>query len=231
MASGSTPTVSSQRGGGRAFGLGPRRRLTAGLGALALAAAIVVVILVATGSSGGSGRTGHSGQGSAASLKYGEIPSWLPKPTPPANQIVTATLAHPALAAVEGDTVEARLPSGSAMVTAVGPAIPRWVDVDVHSGHWNNANTAPTTFTVTFASRHGKLALKASTFSILTGQRQVIHPKLTAMNGSRPPAWVTPGKPVTVKLNVGLAEGDGALRWSPQGAKVLIEWLYQLEFD
>jgi hypothetical protein len=186
-------------------------------------AIIVVAIVLLTG--------GGSHPRTAASLKYGQIPAWLPKPTPPTNQIVTATAAHPVLGAIEGNTVNAHLSHGSALVTAVGPAIPNWVASEVQSGNWNDSSTAPSTFTVTFVSPKGVVPLKASAFSILTGQGQIIHPALIGPHGAPPAARATPGKPITVTLKVGLGEGDGALRWAPAGEKVLVAWFYHLELD
>jgi hypothetical protein len=219
MGSGSSPAASLNRGGGRAFGLGPRL-LAVVVGVLAI---IVVAIVLLAG--------GGSHPRSAASLKYGQIPAWLPQPTPPPNQIVTATAAHPALGAIEGNTVNAHLGHGSALVTAVGPAIPDWVASEVQSGSWNDSSTAPSTFTVTFASPRVDVPLKASAFSILTGQGQIIHPAVTGPHGSPLAARVTPGKPITLTLKVGLSEGDGALRWAPSGRKVLVAWFYHLELD
>jgi len=170
-------------------------------------------------------------EGSAASLKYGQIPAWLPKPVPPADQVVTATADHPALAAVEGDTVDARLTHGSAMVTTVGPAIPQWVTVDAHSGHLSQGSLAPATFTVTVAAPRGTIALNARAFSILTGEGQIVHPAVTGTHGSPLPAHVSAGQPITLTVRAGLGEGDGALRWAPEGPKVLVAWFYQLEFD
>jgi hypothetical protein len=237
MASGSTPIASVNRGGGQAFGPGPRRWAIAAGGLLLAAAAAVTLLL--TGSGGHAARHGSgisaSGSGaqhkSAASLKYGQIPAWLPKPSAPADQIVVASADHPALAAVEGDTVNAHLGHGSAMVTAVGPAIPRWVTVDAHSGHLSEGGLAPATFTVTFAVPRGIVALNPNAFSILTNQGQIFHPAATGPHGSPLPVHVTPGQGITLTLKVGLGEGDGALRWAPDGPRVLVAWFYQLEFD
>jgi hypothetical protein len=219
MGSGASPAASVSRNGGRALGLGPRRLLVA-IGLLAVVGVAIVVL-----SAGGSDPR------SAASLKYGQIPAWLPKPTPPPNQIVTATASHPVLAAIEGNTVNAQLSHGSAYVTTVGPAIPDWVASEVQSGTWNDTSTAPSTFTVTFASPKGVVPLKAGAFSILTGEGQIIHPAVTGPHGSPLPARLAPGKPITLTLRVGLEEGDGALRWAPEGTKVLAAWFYHLELD
>ena len=119
MATDNGNTAPFARIGGRAFGPGPRARLLAALAAFAVAAAAIVVILTS-----GGGSHPHN---AAASLKYGQIPSWIPQQAQPSDRIVSATAAHPVLAAVEGDTVLARLQAGSGYVTAVGPSVPSWV--------------------------------------------------------------------------------------------------------
>lgn len=226
MASDTASTATPRDDRDRAFGPGPRRLLVAAVAAV-VAAAIVVTIVLLSGGSGGHRSHRHA----VASLRYGQIPSWLPKPTPPPNQVVTATAAHPVPAAIEGNTVHAELPHGSADVTAVGPAIPHWVQSELQSGSFNESSTAPSTFTVTFASPHGVVPLRAKAFSIITDQGQIVYPAVTAPHGRPLPARVAPGKPVTLTVKVGLNEGDGALRWAPDGPKVLVAWLYHLELD
>jgi hypothetical protein len=210
--------------GGRAFGPGPRARLLAALAACAVAVAAIVVILTA----GGGGSHPHS---TAGSLKYGQIPSWIPKQAQPSDRIVAATAARPVLAAVEGDTVLARLTAGSGYVTAVGPSVPNWVQNYAHSGHWTSASLAPSTFTVTLAEPKGAIPLTAADFSILTSAGQIVHPAVTLSGGRALPATVRAGKPLSLTLNAKLPEGEGALRWGPGGRRVLIAWMYTLELD
>jgi hypothetical protein len=209
--------------GGRAFGPGPRARLLAALAAFAVAAAAIVVIV--TGGGGGS----HPHR-SAASLKYGQIPSWIPKQAQPSDRIVAATAARPVLAAVEGDTVLARLTAGSGYVTAVGPSVPNWVQNYAHSGHWTSASLAPSTFTVTLAQPQGAIPLRAADFSILTSAGEIVHPAVTLSGGGALPATAQAGKPLSLTLNAKLPEG-GALRWGPGGRRVLVAWMYTLELD
>jgi hypothetical protein len=208
--------------GGRAFGPGPRARLLAALAAFAVAAAAIVVIVT------GGGSHPHR---SAASLKYGQIPSWIPKQAQPSDRIVAATAARPVLAAVEGDTVLARLTAGSGYVTAVGPSVPNWVQNYAHSGHWTSASLAPSTFTVTLAQPQGAIPLRAADFSILTSAGEIVHPAVTLSGGGALPATAQAGKPLSLTLNAKLPEGEGALRWGPGGRRVLVAWMYTLELD
>jgi hypothetical protein len=214
---GSTPL---RGGGGRAFGPGSRRTQAVA------AVGVVIVAVVAVVLAGGGGHAASAGL-----PKYGKIPSWLPNPAPPANQIATATEAKPVLAAIEGNTVHAQLAGGSAMVTTVGPAVPSWVASDVQGGHWQSGETAPSTFTVTFAQVKGDVPLTPSDFQIVTVNGQTVHPAMSVAGGGSLPARLTPGSHLTVDLRTGLAEGEGAVRWIPSGVRVLVAWTYQLELD
>ena len=207
--------------GDRARGFRPSPRWIVAGAVIVTIVAAVAIVLIATG--------GSQPQGATA-IKYGRIPSWLPKPVAPANQVVTATAAHPAPAAIEGNTVDARLIAGSAMVTAVGPAVPSWVSTDVQSGHWRTGETAPATFIVTFASAKGAVPLNPKAFSVMTTQGQVVRPAITVRGGGRLPQTVAPGKPLQLNVKAGLPDGEGAIRWAP-GGKVLVAWVYELEFE
>jgi hypothetical protein len=220
VSSGTADTTPLGSGGGRAFGLGSRWARLVVLVSIAILA--IAVYLVARPSPHTSPVT---------PLKYGKIPSWLPSAKPPPDQIAQATEAHPVLAAIEGNTVDVRQASGSAMVTAVGPAIPAWVSNQVQAGHWGDDEAAPSTFIVTFARVKGVVRLRASAFQILTTQGQVIHPSITGPGGRPMPAELRSGQSVTLTMRAGLAEGEGVLRWVPVGTRVLVAWTYELELD
>jgi hypothetical protein len=224
MATGSHSTAPFAQIGGRAFGLGPRgRRLGAAL-AVAIAVAATIVLLL-------DGSAAHRHAPAVASQRYGQIPSWIPKTAQPSDRIVSASAAHPVLAAVEGDTVRARLAAGSGYATLVGPAVPGWAQNYAHDGHWTASSLAPSTFTLTFAQPRGTIPLKAADFSILTSGGQIVHPAVTLSGGSPLPAAVHPGRPLILTLKAKLPEGEGALRWGPGGRRVLVAWMYTLELD
>jgi hypothetical protein len=195
--------------------------------ALVIAAAAVVLLLP-----GGGGSTHHRRTvAAAAGQKYGRIPSWIPKATQPSDRIVSATTAHPVLAAVEGDTVRADTGAGSGYVTAVGPSVPGWVENYAHNGQWTSSSLAPSTFTLTVAQPKGTIPLKAADFSILTSGGQIVHPAVTLAGGGALPSTVAAGRPLNLTLRAKLPEGEGALRWGPGGKRVLVAWIYALELD
>jgi hypothetical protein len=224
MATGNGGTAALAQIGGRAFGPGPGRRVLAAVVGLSAAIAVAAVVMLAT--SGSS----HP-NGTAASLKYGKIPDWIPQQTQPSDRIVAATAAKPVLAAAEGDTVNAHLLAGSAYVTGVGPSVPNWVQNYAHDGRWLAGSLAPSTFTFTVAAPKGVIPLKASAFSILTATGQIVRPAVTLRGGGALPASVKAGTPLNLTLKAKLPEGEGSLRWAPDGNRVLVGWMYELELD
>lgn len=121
MSSGAVHATPSNDHGGRASK--PGRRLAFLAAAFAAVAASVAVVLLITG----SGKTVNS--------TFGHLPAWLPKITTPAKpQYEQASVAHPILLEEQGYTVHALLPTGSADITAVGPAFPAYVTSDVFQG-------------------------------------------------------------------------------------------------
>jgi hypothetical protein len=224
MATGNGGTAALAHNGGRAFTPGPRRRVL--MAGAALAVAIIATAVVVLASGGGS----HTNN-AAASLSYGQIPSWIPRQTQPSDEVVSATAAKPVLAAAEGDTVHAHLRAGSAYVTGIGPSVPNWVQSYAHEGRWPAGSLAPSTFTFTVAAPKGVVPLKASAFSILTAAGQIVHPAVTLLGGGALPATVSAGKPLNLTLKAQLPEGEGSLRWAPVGDRVLVGWMYELELD
>jgi hypothetical protein len=169
----------------------------------------------------------------AVDSKYGVYPSWLRHTKlPPVNTILNASLAHPQLNAIEGNTIEVQLPGNAqAEVTAVGPALPAWVAAAVQAGTLSDGRSVPTTFTVTVIARRGTVPLQASAFSILTAAGQILRPEVTGPAGAPLPATLRSGQHLNLTLRASLREGDGSLRWAPTGPRVLSAWLYQLELD
>lgn len=226
MATGSGHATELASIGGRAIRPGPRRRVVIVAAAVVVAAAVALVAVVALG-----GRSHPGSQSVARSLRYGKIPDWIPKQRSPSDQIVAASAAHPVLAAVEGDTINAHLPAGSAYVTAVGPSVPNWVQSYAHDGKWTAGSLAPSTFSFTIAAPKGVVPLRADDFSILTSAGQIIRPALTLTGGGGLPATVKPGQSLNLTLRTQLPEGEGALRWAFGGSRVLVAWFYELELD
>jgi hypothetical protein len=222
---------SAFRGGGRAFGLGPRLtvRLTGAVLALVLIVASVGVLL--TGRSASAAR--HNGATSAhgkvaatysgSTAKYGGLPSWLPNAKIPVERILQASRAHPALA-IQGNTVSVHLAVGRVLATAVGPTVPE-------DGRFPVPATSPCTFIVTFAAASGVIPLSAKAFTLIDELGHVRHPRVTAIGGGALPRQVLPGRPMSLKVYDVLPTGDGGLIWAPGGTRPIVSWDFDVEID
>lgn len=221
MAVGSgTNATPSRNGGGRAFRPGPRWAF----GAAALAAVIVAAVVVFALKPGG----GHGAPGQ----KYGTLPSWLPKMHTVENETPElATVSKPVLAEEQGYTVSAKLPGGSAQVTANGPVLPGYVSNYVQSGKWPSTRLVPVSFYVTFASVKGDIALAPRDFNVLDGSGTILQTKVSIKGGGKLPAVLHSGQTVTLDVRGKAIEGQGSIRWAPGGKNVLVGWIYQLELD
>lgn len=206
--------------------LGPRPRPRLSIIVLALAAAAVIAVLLGTGTGGGTGAA------RARNATYGAYPRWLPDTKlPSVDEIVRSTPTHPALEAIEGNTIDVWLGHAQALVTAVGPALPSWVSAAVQSGRLAEDTPVPTTFTVTVIAREGTVPIRATAFSVLTAGGQLVRPAVSAAGGGPAPGELRAGQHVNLTLRAKLVEGDGSMRWAPSGSRVLAGWLYQLELD
>jgi hypothetical protein len=174
----------------------------------------------------------HGGSAaSRSSAKYGGLPAWLPKPKVTINRILRASATHPQLSAIQGEAVSIRLPGGRVLATVVGPAIPAEVAEKTQDDDDGDSDTAPCTFTVTFRSAAGVVPLAATAFTILDERGQIHRLRVTNAAGGPPPARVTPGRPVTLTMKTTLPEGEGSLRWAPDGPRVIAGWIFGLELD
>lgn len=218
--------ANASSGKGGAFGPHPSR-VWAGAALLAVAAIAAVVVLLTSVSGGAASRR------AAIDSKYGSYPTWLKHTKlPSVDTVLKASLAHPQLDAVEGNTMEVTLPSGGdAEITAVGPSFPAWVAAATQAGTLPEGTAVPTTFAVTVIARHGAVPLRASAFSILTAAGQILQPAVTASGGQAPPTTLRAGEHVNLTIKAKLTEGDGSLRWAPIGSRVISGWLYQVELD
>ena len=221
-------SASDEQRGGRADSPGLRvRHLIAGAIALALAVAIVLAIRPG-GSATGAAAVGHL----QTSSRYGQVPKWDSIPEPPPVTVVTATLAHPVLKAMEGYPVAAKLPGGASVRYFVeGPQVPNWVTNRASSGDQRHEETAPSVFDVTFSNAAGTVPLSAGDFTVITYAGKVLHPRVTPADGGLLPAAVRPGQTLMLKLSTSLPEGDGEIRWAPVGRRILVAYFWTLEFD
>jgi hypothetical protein len=164
------------------------------------------------------------GQPTAAStIRYGQIPSWLPKPKVHVGRLARASSAHPWLA-IEGDTVSVRLARGRVLATAVGPVVPE-------EGRFPVPATSPCRFTVTFTAASGSVPISAAAFTILDELSHLHRPRVTVAGGGPIPRAVAPGHTVTLSVSDILPTGNGQLRWAPGGSKPIVSWDFDVEID
>ncbi len=225
MGSGTFPATPSERDGRRAFRPGARAAFAAAVvTAVALAGALVLIL-------GSGGKSGYPAQ----DLKYGSLPSWLPKsartPVSTKPQFEVATLAKPVLEEEQGYTVHAELPTGSVDITAVGPEFPAYVTRYAQENLWPDGKLVPSTFYVTFADVKGTIPIAPRDFSVLTDTGDILRARLHARGAGTVPASVHSGQTLTIEVRSRAVEGQGSIRWAPRGPKVLVGWLYQLELD
>jgi hypothetical protein len=189
---------------------------------LGIRRAVAAVVAVAAAASVGA-YLADRGNSTPAADRYGQLPSWLPSAKVPVGRLVTATAAEPRLA-VQGDTVAVRLPRGMVLATLVGPVVPE-------EGEFPVPETSRCTFTVTFTSASGVVPLGGKAFTIVDELGHVHDPVVTARGGGPVPARVPPGRTVTLTVTDVLPTGDGGVRWSPQGAKPIVAWDFDVEID
>ncbi len=159
-----------------------------------------------------------------ANVKYGSIPTDLRnKQAPPADQVLSASAAHPAIA-IQGNSVMLHLAGGSALATAVGPDVPDRIQgsADLHT---------PATWDLTFADVHGTVPISTRLFTITDEQGMLLFPRVSVVGGGPLPRTVPAGRPFTLQLSTVVSVGDGKLRYAPSGAAWLAEWDFDVETD
>jgi hypothetical protein len=199
-------------GKGRAFGLGPRR--------VSIAAAVLVIAAVfgVVALAGGQGRTNAN-----AKLKYGGLPSWLPRSTFNPNEVLQASLRKPVLA-IQGNTVSVNLAGGHVLATMVGPKVPE-------DGKFPVPSTSPATFLVTLSHASGVVPISADAFALVDERGVVRHPAITAAGGGPLPTRVLPGRTVSLRMHDVIPTGDGGLLWKPEGRHAIVSWDFVVEID
>jgi hypothetical protein len=156
--------------------------------------------------------------------RYGGIPAYLrKKQAPPANQVLTATAAHPVYA-IQGNSVKLRLAHGSALATAVGPDIPDRIQgsADLHT---------PATWLLTFADVRGTVPISPRHFTITDEQGMLLLPHVSVAGGGPLPKFVPVGRSFTLRLTTVVSVGDGKLRYAPAGGAWIAEWDFDVETD
>jgi hypothetical protein len=185
---------------------------------------VAVVLVIALAGLTGVLASGHGqASGTRAPVRYGGLPSWLPKTTIHTGRVVQASEAHPALE-IQGDTVSVELPGGRVEVTAVGPEVPE-------EGRFPVPATSSCTFVVTFAAASRVIAIDPAAFALIDDLGHVRHPQVMAMDGGPPPREIVPGRPVSLKLRNVLPTGDGGLAWAPLRGRPIVTWDFVVEID
>jgi len=195
-------------GTGRAFGPGPRRACIA---AAVLIAAVGAVVALA----------GHST--ASAKLKYGGLPSWLPKSTFNPNEILQASLRKPVLA-IQGNTVSVNLADGHVLAKMIGPTVPE-------DGKFPVPPTSPATFVLTLSHASGVVPLSATAFALVDERGIVRYPTITVVGGGPLPARLAPGKTLSLRMHDVIPTGDGGLLWKPEGRHAIVSWDFNVEID
>ena len=123
------------------------------------------------------------------------------------------------------DSVRVQLARGQVLATAVGPQVPEAGQFPVP------ATTPPCTFTITFVNASGVVPLSQAAFTILDEQGNLRRPFVTVAGGGALPADIPSGQKVTLIVKDVLPTGAGALRWSPEDAKPMVSWDFDVGID
>jgi hypothetical protein len=196
-------------------------------------AVVIAILVVAGGLVIALKPDGAASHAPARNLTYGSLPKWLPKTpvNPSAPKLEVASTGAPILGEQQGFTVHARLAGGSADVTAVGPQVPAYVSNDDQSGLWPSGKLVPSTFYVTFSDIKGAIPISARAFSVLTDSGQIVPATVSVYGGGKVPAHLRAGQRMELAVKSKTLEGQGSIRWAPDGPKVLVGWIFQLELD
>ena len=150
--------------------------------------------------------------------------SWLPKQqlNHPVDQTFVGTVAHPALT-VEGDFVQVKTPTFSALAVVNGPVVPGEGLTVVQS-----ATTC--TWTISISHVRGQAPIALADWDSIDASQTVYRPFLAP--GQRPlPAMLTTGHSLTFKIRAVMPTGEGLMRWAPDGNNIVAKWDYQVEND
>lgn len=152
-------------------------------------------------------------------------PTGRPRParSAPMPRALTASKDHPVLA-IEGDTVTVALAHATALVTEIGPRVPRTTDAAL-------ASTVPCTFTVTITALASPVAITGTQFTAVDGSgaaHQLRVPGATARLNSWP---VAAGHTRTLTMTADLPLGAGSVVWTPRGTSPVVTWDFDAEIN
>jgi hypothetical protein len=152
-------------------------------------------------------------------LGFRSPPAFLPSAAP-VDQVVTASAAHPHLAA-QGLPVQVDLPTAQVVATITGPQVPPFVAPPPP------AVTA--TFEVTLAHVVGTVPVRLSDFTITDQLGRTFHPTLVQRE-TPPPATISAGT-TTFQVTAVMLTGEGRIYWAPTGGSPFVGWDFIVEND
>jgi hypothetical protein len=160
----------------------------------------------------------------AASGGLGGYPSYLPPSTLhyDSDALETGTAAKPALVS-QGDPVKIVTPHWSVVAVVSGPEVPG-------EGLPYQADTTTCTWIVTLSQATGDVPVSAAEFTSVDDRGAVYRPTLVPGQAA-PPATLRPGQQATFELRAGEAVGEGLMRWSPVGGRIVAKWDFVVEND
>ena len=164
------------------------------------------------------------GSEDASKLKYGGLPSWLPKPKQRVEQLVSARPGHPALQ-VEGEPIALSGPGWSLVANAVGPSEP------ANEGKPPLPETSPAKFILSISSVHGEVPFKPSQIEYVDEYGNVRHPRVTTLAGGPAPSELRPGAPLNLEVYGVIPVGNGAIEWKPTSGMPIANWDFVVEVD
>ncbi|MGA2931187.1 MAG: hypothetical protein ABSE98_03760 [Acidimicrobiales bacterium] len=166
---------------------------------------------------------GIHGVVSKPGLNTADPQSWLPKQQldHPVDQTVVGTVAHPALT-VEGDLVQVRTPTFSALAVVNGPVVPG-------EGLPVQQRYTTCTWTISLSHVRGTVPISLADFDSIDHLQTVYKPALVP--GEQLPASLHTGQSLSFKIRSIMPVGEGLLRWAPDGDHIVAKWDYQVEND
>jgi hypothetical protein len=201
----------------------PSRLARAGRRPVLFLAGVTVVLGVVTGCSSSHAPTkGTSGSSSAADAAYGSLPTFLPTSSGQPDSVLTGSAARPALT-TEGDSVDVRLAGGTVRATVTGPVVPG-------EGLPEQTESTTCTWTVTLTGATTETPVRLGDFTTFDHLGTVYRTHLAP--GSRtPPARLAPGASTTFSLRTVMPTGEGLMRWTAGGSRVVASWDFEVEND
>jgi hypothetical protein len=164
------------------------------------------------------------GTADASKLKYGGLPSWLPKAKKQIVGIPSARPGHPVLQ-VEGEPIALSGPGWSMVANAVGPSEP------ATEGKPPLPETSPAKFILSISSVHGEIPFKPSQIEYVDEYGNVRHPRVTMLDGGSAPSELRPGAPLRLEVYGVIPVGNGAIEWKPSSGVPIANWDFVVEVD